>query len=65
MLLVPIQWGQYKRLLKAKKAGREIVKPINGKSKGFPLYTVDAEYSPKSGLDIEGALQSEIPMEAD
>jgi CRISPR-associated endonuclease/helicase Cas3 len=64
MLLVPVRWDQYKRLENAKKASQEIYR-LTPKSRGFPIYTVEASYSSESGLDIEGALEIEVPPEAD
>lgn len=61
-LLVPLSWGQYAQLVKARKAGQETIE--EGREK-YPVYTVAATYSSENGLDIEGALQSDTPMEAD
>ncbi len=61
-LLVPLGWGQYKRLEGHRKAWRET--ETQGRLE-FPIYLVDAEYSSENGLDIEGALQTEVLREAD
>ncbi|MEP7287804.1 MAG: CRISPR-associated helicase Cas3' [Chloroflexota bacterium] len=61
-LLVPLRWGQYKRLEKQRKAWPEAFKEGRYEER---LYLVDAVYSSENGLDIEGAMQTEIPMEAD
>jgi CRISPR-associated endonuclease/helicase Cas3 len=59
-LLVPLSWGQYKRLEKHRKAWREDER--QGRFV-FPVYLVDADYSSEDGLAIEGAMQTEVPLE--
>jgi CRISPR-associated endonuclease/helicase Cas3 len=61
-LLVPLRWNQYKRLTLVGKAWRDTIQKGRYPT---PVYLVDADYSPESGLDIEGALQIDVPTEAD
>ena len=63
-LLVPISWQQYKRLntMNPSRAWPEKVKEGNFDTL---LYLVNADYTSERGLDLEGAVQPTIPMEAD
>jgi CRISPR-associated endonuclease/helicase Cas3 len=63
-LLVPLRWQQYKRLnqLKPAKAWRENFQ--QGRF-SIPVYLVEANYSSENGLDIESAMEVEVPLEAD
>lgn len=61
-LLVPLRWQQYKRLAQNGKAWRDTLQKGRYPT---PIYVVNADYSPESGLDIEGAMQVAVPTEAD
>jgi CRISPR-associated endonuclease/helicase Cas3 len=63
-LLVPLRWQQYKRLnqLRPAKAWQETTQ--HGRF-STSVYLVDANYSSENGLDIEGAMEVEMPPEAD
>lgn len=61
-LLIPIGWKQYQMLKNNKKTWDDNVK--KGRYQ-IPVHVVNADYSSDSGLDIEGAMQVDIPPEAD